>query len=347
MGYKDLIPEINSDRNYWLVRTQGGEFYGEFLAGNFIAIDWNKINNLNLINKIEDNDSEEHNDCRDKLVDLVRKDYKDEKRPIHAVRQITQFVNEIHKGDIVIIPGINSKYISYGRVISDIFIEKISDDDIEEGACPFQKRRKVLWLKTQDREFLDPYLYRLLYSQHTITNANDYSDIIDRTLNQFYIKDGKAYFTLKVQQADNISAVDIGNVINNGISIIDEFNKFSSMDLDKNDIDLKINVQSPGIIQFLGNINNILVIGMITMFLVGGGFKFKHTKGTTEGEIHTDGFMKNLLDFIDHLHKNKMENRELDERIRKTADNLKIKVPSIQQISLDDLDSEEETDNKN
>ncbi len=49
MSNKDInefvndIPEI-SERNYWMVRTNGGAYFEDFVEKGFIGINYNKIN---------------------------------------------------------------------------------------------------------------------------------------------------------------------------------------------------------------------------------------------------------------------------------------------------------------
>ncbi len=85
--------------------------------------------------------------------------------------------------------------MSFGHVVSDVYQEDVPKIDIEEGACPFRKRRHVDWFTNLERSQLDPYLYRLFYSQHVVTNANDYAPFIDRALHTFFRK-GDQYYTI-------------------------------------------------------------------------------------------------------------------------------------------------------
>ena len=38
-----LIPRIDPNRHYWFVRTQGGEYYADFVKGGYIAIGYDEI----------------------------------------------------------------------------------------------------------------------------------------------------------------------------------------------------------------------------------------------------------------------------------------------------------------
>jgi len=323
MEIEDLLPEISNETSYWLVRTQAGEYFEDFLAGHFIGINWDDIINLDLIM---------NDDKADELVEQIKEKYEDEKRPNHAARQIKQFVKEMKKGDIVIIPSKSSKYIAFGQIIeNNIYTENVSDDDIEDGVCPFVKRRKVKWLKIQERNELDPYLYQLLYSHHTITSANTYATYIDRTLNSFYIKDNKAHFILHVNETRNIRAIQMAKLINNNLEIIDLFNELYNENLNKNNVDIKINVQSPGPVEIYGTIKEIAVIGFFIIAVCGGGFKLKAKD--IETELKTEGFIEKLIKFRNNEHKNKMEMIKLESKIKESVEEMKIVTPSLDEPS--------------
>ena len=37
------LKELNTQQNYWMVRTMGGAYYGEFVRGNYVAVGYNNI----------------------------------------------------------------------------------------------------------------------------------------------------------------------------------------------------------------------------------------------------------------------------------------------------------------
>lgn len=46
------IPIIDNETNYWFVRTSGGENFENFYFGNYIAIGWDKFNDLPLLKEV-------------------------------------------------------------------------------------------------------------------------------------------------------------------------------------------------------------------------------------------------------------------------------------------------------
>lgn len=315
------LKEIDQNKEYWLVRTQSGDYYQEFYFDNYIAIGWDEISDLEEI----------INSDNEKLKEIVSQTYPDEKKPGNVTNQICRFVKDMKKGDIVIIPSKGSTHICFGEVVDNDAYTFNPETliDFEEGMCPFYKRRKVKWIKTIRRDDLDPYLYRLLNSHHTITDANDYSDFIDRSLYSFYKKGDTAHVVFEVQETEKIQALDLIKLINTIISTVDEFNTISNCRLSKEDIDIKINVQSPGPVEFSGYLPIILVIGVATVALVGGGLKFKKTFDTIEGELTSEGLLPGIIKFINCLHNNKVEMIKLKNELKEPIDKLKVKLPNV------------------
>ena len=347
------IPIIHSDRRYWLVRTKSGVYFNDFFLNDYISIGWDEIDDISLMTEA----------TREVLTDIIRKQYDKDKNKNGdeedeevkktgnyglIATQLIRFVSEIKKGDIVIIPSQKSNNIAFGEVLDDSIYEEYVDlEDIEQTQCTFIKRRKVRWIKRQKKEEVDVYLYKLLNSHHTITDAKEYANIIERTLNSIYIKDNIAHFTIRVGQEDNIKLKELSSLIDNNISIINEFNKFTSSDLDVDDVAIKINLHSPGPVEIQGVISGVLVISMITFAVCGGGFKFVRKNGNknveTGLEMNSEGFMEKLIKFMDHFNNNKREDMKLKAQIENSRRDLRIEVPQdeCKEIAVEIITDEE------
>lgn len=114
------ITEIDTNRNYWLVRTKSGKYFDEFYIDGFIGIGWNKISDMTIINSDQE-----------AVKNIIKQGYPDENRPGLIANQIIRFVKEMKKGDIVLIPSKNSRYVAFGELVDDnIYLEDI--DNAEE-----------------------------------------------------------------------------------------------------------------------------------------------------------------------------------------------------------------------
>lgn len=338
MNLEDLIKEydipvvqIDHTRNYWLIRTQSGEYYENFYFENFIAIGWEDFNDIERFRSTE----------KQIMIGDIEKAYPDYKKPGLIYSQIKRFLFDLSPGDVVMIPSPNSYRISFGIILSEPETVEVKETDIEEGACPFSKRRRVKWLKTVNREELDPYLYKMMHTHLTISNATDYAEVIDRTLHSFYIKKGSAHLVLEVKQEDDIPAVDLINGINNILDIVPLLKnpQDEKIEFNKRDIDLKLRVQSPGVIELISNVApwTIFGIGIILTFVVGGKIKGTFTTKKTEVEASSQGLIEKFLKIKKHNDSHQLKELEL----KQTIERLKLQLPE-ETKNLSTNDSEEE-----
>ncbi|CQR73352.1 hypothetical protein SOV_51330 [Sporomusa ovata DSM 2662] len=252
------ITNIPTHQRYWLIRTLQGEYYDEFFHGNFIGIGWNDFCSIDEIKQAGDSPKQHY----EAFIQKIREADPNDKQPGLSFSQLKRFMIEINKGDIVIIPNQNSRFVSFGIITSDMNLVNIKEDDALEGACPFKKRRNVHWLKTIPRDSLDPYLYRLLYSHHTITNADDYALYIDRTLHSLYMKDNRAHLVLRINTENAVRLKDLSLLMDGIIDVVQLCNlpdlDASQEDFDK--LEVKINVQSPGPLEYIACASVIAIV---------------------------------------------------------------------------------------
>lgn len=307
---------IDVNKNYWFVRTESGRYYDEFILGEFIAIGWDQITPFDLNTPEED------------ILQKIQTAYPDANVPKLIYNQINRFCNEMKPGDVVIIPSSSSNYLAFGEIISDVQIVEISEDDIIDGACPYTKRRAVRWHKSISKYRIDPYLYQLFRSHHTISSANNYASHIDRTLNDFYIKGDKVHLILHVETENNIPAILLVKLISGLLDRIDDFSK-SYENVNSSEIEIKINVQSPGLVEFISGVAGVGILGLIIVGLFGGKAKFSKTP--TEGvnaEVSTEGLPGLLEKLIQCYERYQTQTRLNNQEMRQIMEQLQIKNPS-------------------
>lgn len=244
------------------------------------------------------------------------------------------------------IPSTNSKHIIFGEITSDVYIDIKSQTELDEGACPYNKKRDVKWLKSVPREKLDPYLYKMMNVHLTISNANDYADAIDRTIHSFYYKGDKAHLVLGVDQQDDIALVDLLDALSAPLELIDYIKnpKEPEQSFSKNDLDAKLRVQSPGIFEFVSTGQAFalaVLLGVVFVGLAGGKVGFRKTEEKIEGELETDGLLDKIFNFIKHkdevktkkehddINKKEMQNnlQPIQKKIMRSKENLDIQIP--------------------
>ncbi|MNW42234.1 hypothetical protein D3C74_193980 [compost metagenome] len=313
------ITIIDEGRKYWLVRTQSGDYYEEFFHDNFIGIGWEDLNYEELVETKQD----------DSLLELIKIKYPEEKQPGRILSQLKRFSTEIKRNDVVLIPSASSNYLSFGIVESDVYNETLDLDDMLDGVCPFQKRRKVKWIKTVKKNEIDPYLYKLLNSHHTITDATSYDTFIDRTLHSLYMKGNKSHLVLEVKRKENIPYLDLISLLNTPINLMPTVESFTNEKFDKESLDIKLSLQSPGTIEIIYMASPFILIGLglVLHYIVGGSYKGNYTKTEQEQnlslESSSDGLLEKWLKFRKQADTQQMKLLEMQKDLTK----LEVKTP--------------------
>ncbi|HEQ9028310.1 TPA: hypothetical protein VID54_001536 [Streptococcus pyogenes] len=270
----EKLPSVNSNKDYWFVRAQRGLFFKSFLSGGYIAIGWNHITFDDLDNLDEDS-----------VKRKIKEFDKNIEKPGSAYNQMMKFTYSINVGDIVIVPSEAPNDFLVGEVTSRPYTEIEENIESASNVCPFNKRIKVHWLGTIANRDIDPQLYKLIYSGHTITDANAYKKFINRGLYDAYIDEDFMSVTFKVQQESNIDVFEYTTFLHTLTQMIKIIEK-STKPGDKKVI-LRTNVQSSGPVEFLGDPMTLAVL--LTFVLVfAGGFAFKHHIKKNGAEIEVD-----------------------------------------------------------
>jgi len=239
------ILEIPDDIGYWLLRADGGKYYDDFLVNNFIAISDNEI----TFNQILDYDKNSIAGITiDHYKELYRSEYPDwsNQQIAHAVRRTDEFCNGVEIGDLVLVPAKRSTHFLLGVVVSDLY--EITEDEISSGEkviyteAPYLKRRKVFWIKEVSRSEISAKLYWILSAHQTIFNLKDQRDYINQLLSPIYIQNGVCHGSLKISKEKGLNSDEWYKLY----SIIKKYS-----DSTEDEVVVKSNVQSPGIIEFL------------------------------------------------------------------------------------------------
>ncbi|WLR50013.1 hypothetical protein LC040_12040 [Bacillus tianshenii] len=315
----NMFPVIPADKNYWLVRTQSGKYYGEFRRKGFIGINWEEI-------KLEDI----NNLTNEELTHKIKEHYPDKPRPGTTASQLRIFKNHIKKGDTVVITGVSSNKFSIGEVLEDeCYIEAVTEEELEANPklCPYEKRKKVKWIKEVHKWDVDMPMFKLLqHAQHTITDANEYNDVIESMIHDFYIRGEYAQLSLKVKKEENIPMLSFFALGKEILDLADELNEFSDkiyMDLDA--IETQINVNSPGKVKLRGPMLSILALGVLIVSAAGGGITINPPSQDGPGslEFQSNSIISEVNNFLND--KQKREHKEMI--MTEYMDDLDIETP--------------------
>lgn len=301
------LTRISSSRKYWFVRTQGGAYYDSFLENSYIAIGYDTIR-LSTIKQAYENPN-----SKLALSDAIKERFPEETRPGYIGNQLIDFCYNIKKNDIVVIPSVSSTYVSIGEVESTPINEL--DKSVDEKDCPFLKRKKIKWLKTNIKlSNLDPELIKLKYTQRTVTRVPDeLTSFIDRKILPIFIKDENAHLALNVQKEESISAYSLFSTWIDLLDLVEEFGKEQNLEIEKEDFDLRINVQSPGTIEFITySIVGLAVLSLMVAALVGA--EYKTNSKFFEMHFKTEGLFSKLGLFLDKR-RDRIDQKRLTEKV--------------------------------
>ena len=320
------IPVIDPSTNYWFIRTNGGDNFENFYFGQYVAIGWDKIDDLDFIKHCSLND----------LKDEIIESYPDDSKPGSTASQIMRFVNDMKIGDYVLVPGANCDRIAIGQITSDPYIYEASDQEridvmFFDEEISYLKRRNVNWIADRpfERRELDPMLIPIIYSYGTIVNANPYSGFINRTLYSCYIQGKEMHAIFDVTTTQNIAAVDLYNFIDSIFESADIYSELYNIPIEKNEFSIKAAINSPGPVEIITCATSaFLLLTSLSLFINGAKVKFsfdifKIIKGNVD--IDSPGLIDKIRNFQKIATENEIKLKETEAKIEESRKKLKIR----------------------
>ncbi|WP_196887169.1 hypothetical protein [Aureivirga sp. CE67] len=296
---------IERTGNYWFVRTDKGVNFDIFTTNGFVGIGWNDIELSDLI------PVNEHATKRKiALVENLDIDESSDKSKITSIYNKLIRFNSLSKGDVIVSPSRKSKRIAFGVVESENCYWEENPNDF----CEHKKRVKVNWVLTKNFNTLDSMFYKIKGSRHSISDIKGYAPFIDKEMNTFYFKDNSGHYVVDVRSSNDINTFALVEFIyqtNNFLSIInEEFDFQESID----DSSIKLNVQSPGKIEFKMPGGKTMLLLTILIPILGG---------CEDAVSETPDELKSKLKNIVEKHPDKSN------ELKKAMDELEVKYDSI------------------
>lgn len=290
-----FIQKVNPDKHYWFFRTMGGLYYDEFVSKGYIAIGYNEIIMKDLTD-LPKRDDQARLYIKSKFYEYGHK--LTDAKAAKAAGQIVKFYRELCEGDIVVAPNSQSRKFAIGIIISEMYEDSGNHSEQE---CRFVKRRKVKWLKEVWRHDLDPRVILAFGNQQTMSSIDDYAEFVDRKISMLYNKGDKTYLVLRVNQDKGLTWDDFCFISDLGELFV-SVSKENNLGIDLTDIQMTVNVQSPGDIMLACNasvgFNLILVLFALGVLLPGGEFSIWGVKYKTEG---FGKFFKQISDLVNDI----------------------------------------------
>lgn len=310
-----IIPQLEAltvPRRYWMVRTMGGTYYGDFIRNNYIAIGFDEVS-LSTLERLPVN----YNQAKEALKIIFADRYEDMNQHGYYSSQLLHFYREIKENDVVIIPSNGASHVAIGIVQGGMYEEENPVFD-SEHVCTFKKRRRVAWKVFCRRGNLPPMLQLVFNSRHPVSNVDSYAPYVDSLLNDCYYKDDKLHLVLRIRTRDEVSMDDFFN-----LRIVKEWAEEFCAEMGypiEDPIAMKTQMESPGWLRLsTKSLLGLLAFGGILVGISGGGIKWSSEEGLN---MHTNGILNSISDFLDRKAK-----RQLYDPVKQSLDSLKIDSP--------------------
>lgn len=226
----EMIPVVDPNKNYWVIRADGGAYFSKFIEESFVAL--SHIDDLSLTKEKIDN---EILNTFSLLLPAQRKGFRQS--------QVFRFIDKLKKNDWVITIG--KREIAIGIIDSDPYLDGsgFSNKNYYLGL-----RRKVKWNTTLKRDHLPYDLQVALKCNQSLFSITKYHESLYHTLFPFFIKGSKVHTSIKLRAQSNIKTRDVINLF----ELIDEIDIFCHRLINKNEFKevspsfVKAQFKSPG-----------------------------------------------------------------------------------------------------
>lgn len=273
-----IVDVFEKGTNYWLVRTNSGNWYTEFVEQKFISIETNGLKKEELKHL---NTKEDIKNTLDKKIDYAIKNFAEnyegtkdhnflrkleemdisEKSKSHAATRINSFCNEIKPGDYIIIPSHSSKTFAIGVVRSEAYESNQNVSEIQTLKLSIDGESKptydtlirdVEWVSFKSRTQIPlKLLNSFLTVHHSIISLNEYKFYFQGLINPIFIdENNKVNMKVEIKKEDGLDIKDWISLYNQ----LGEIEKLSESKFKE----VKSDVQSPGYIApVMETVNNI------------------------------------------------------------------------------------------
>lgn len=324
--YVTQIPEIAPSQNFWLNRTNGGEYFDEFSKEKIIGLNYSEIH-YEKLNEFRERFTISGRNINYKAVKKQISDYifdanskvireTFDKNKLAALKtsltktsnQIYNFAFEVKKGDFIVVPSKNSSKVKIGRVLN-------SEID-SPGMLPLQ--RKVEWVKTLWKGELDPIFFKLFFAHNAFAEINKYRNVVLRSIYDIFVDCGEANLVYNIKSRKNIIARSESAFSHYLLELTADFILEYNLPYNVDGIQTVVNLNSPGKKTFFGPKHVIWLLSVIGLLVVGGGLKSKYF------DLSTPGLLPEVNQYL-----NQQTKRETIEKLIQSKDSLDIEEQKI------------------
>jgi restriction system protein len=173
------------------------------------------------------------------------------------------------------------------------------------------------------RDEFNAKVWRILITHQTIVDATAYAQWIDQLLFDFFKKGDQFHYVVRIKEEESISARLLFKACLELLELGDEYAAARDIDANGDQVDVRINLESPGTVELIAHTaQTAQILGIIALAIIclnGGGLKLNIAKLGINLDIHTDGLIKKINDFL-----NSSKNRAVRDSLRSKIDRLKV-----------------------
>lgn len=290
------IPELKSDRQYWFIRTNGGLFYDDFLNTASVGIGYNLATWAQIKKSISKN-----KDAEGGIVGAILARYPDfDKNKLGRVAGLfSRFYTDMRPGDVVVMPSAGSHEYAFGIVTDGEPFEV--DTTTTDDKLIYRKRRPVEWVTRKQSRSLDSNIYEAFRAPQAMSTLNPYASYLDREMHSLYTKDGQVHVRLDITTPEGINGIDYFAMGNALFGLCQEFAEELGIEPSEREIDVRQNIQSPGVLEFIGKNKTLtaFLASTLTVALLGGHVKSE----TLKIDIGTEGLFPTMVEAYKEHHR--------------------------------------------
>ena len=338
------IPSVSEGIHYWIIRTNGGDYYEDFTLHEYISISWDYVS-LSILYTKDDDEIKRLIEVYEKMS-TTPEDSDDEsdgttKGKITAIlNKINRFVFDIDKGDIILIPSKNSDRIAIAEVVGDVYetenyVESYlqANPTTEIIPCPYRKRRKIKILKTIAKGQMDIYLARGFNAQHALSCMDEYAPYINRTIYGIYSKGDELHTTLHAGHPNGLTLKELVEFSTQLEKTAFSIAQQCEIPFDPSQVEVKLNIHSPGLIELIGSLSGAGIVLSLLIFalnnLINGGklsISYKKDDQTGKADFSVTSESSGISG---NAQKNKRIELKEKEELLELVNKLDVKTPEI------------------
>lgn len=256
----DKFDILETEKDYWFIRTSKGVNFNAFKNHGFIGIGWNYITTQDLRDKseIQIRSKIAISHAEKGIVGLDSNTRAGKTKITSIYNKIKRF-ESLEEGDLIVIPSKSSEFLAFGYIADNEIYNDFADNN-----CEFNKRRKVNWIETKSLAELDPIFYKIIFSKHAVSKINGYAKYIDKVISNVFIKDDESHLVLDVRTVEDIQIEELYGMISSVRKLTELINQEFQLGDNLSDNAIKLNLQSPGNIEFIYERGkSLLVLAML------------------------------------------------------------------------------------